>query len=297
VALKSESLDDLSKAENFSVDYLSMDVQGGELGVLRGAERILGQQCLAIATEINFEEFYQGQPRADEIFAFCRRNGFRFMRLEPHQGSSWFRGPIGWRGIGATFSGDALFYKDPQIVKATHQDPGISLKKLAMIALVGGYLEYCLECLILLDQSGWDRKRDQEVGFKYIKILCGLFEIYKEEEGVYAPSFSEIYSLEEANRRFQVDYSSVTKFDRANLRKRYFSATSLLKFKENFPKLCAPASTRLEQYLIDSSLARTAKIFRDCRLEHALATARLLGVTREQDGAEVIDLAGLDQLG
>lgn len=299
VKLKSETLDNIARSKGIFVDYLLMDVQGGELNILKGANDVLHHECLAIAAEINFVEFYEGQPRAEEILGFCRQRGFRFMQLEPHRrGASWFRGPLGWRGNLATFAADALFYKDPRAVKASHANAHISLKKLAMISLVGGYLEYCLECLELIDEDGnWNRESDLESEFKYVRIISGLYNIFKTDVGIFPPKFSEIYSVEEANARFEVGYSGLSESSVDRIRKRYFSATSLSEFKVNFPKLCSPANTRLEQYLIDCELSRTAKIFRERRLDHTLAVARLLGLTRRDGDSERIDLTIMEQLG
>jgi FkbM family methyltransferase len=54
---------------------LKIDVQGGELDVLRGAESVLGLVD-AIYCEASFVELYQGQPLAGEIAAYLTARGF-----------------------------------------------------------------------------------------------------------------------------------------------------------------------------------------------------------------------------
>jgi FkbM family methyltransferase len=55
---------------------LKIDVQGGELGVLRGAERSL-QHVDAVLVECSFVEFYDGQPLAHDVLDFLGEQGFR----------------------------------------------------------------------------------------------------------------------------------------------------------------------------------------------------------------------------
>ena len=54
---------------------LKLDVQGAELQVLRGADRIL-ELIDAIYCEVSFVELYEAQPHADEIVAFLAHAGF-----------------------------------------------------------------------------------------------------------------------------------------------------------------------------------------------------------------------------
>lgn len=55
---------------------LKIDVQGGELALLEGAER-LSPWLDHVYVELSFRQFYQGQPLADEIIDHLRRRGCR----------------------------------------------------------------------------------------------------------------------------------------------------------------------------------------------------------------------------
>jgi FkbM family methyltransferase len=55
---------------------LKIDVQGNELGVLRGAEELLGG-IDEILVECSFIELYVGQALADDVVGFLREHGFR----------------------------------------------------------------------------------------------------------------------------------------------------------------------------------------------------------------------------
>ncbi len=57
------------------IDYLHMDVQGAELLVLKGAEKML-RQISSIWLEVEKIELYKDQPLEDEVNAFLTLNGF-----------------------------------------------------------------------------------------------------------------------------------------------------------------------------------------------------------------------------
>jgi FkbM family methyltransferase len=73
-------LDDVVKEP---VHLLKLDVQGAELDVLRGAERLL-RSILVIHAEVEFFPIYRDQPLFDSIFSFLTENRFELFDL-PHQ--------------------------------------------------------------------------------------------------------------------------------------------------------------------------------------------------------------------
>ncbi|HEY9616364.1 MAG TPA: FkbM family methyltransferase [Microcoleaceae cyanobacterium] len=73
-------LDDVS--EITAIDYLKLDVQGGELAILKHATQRL-QQTLVIHTEVQFVPFYQDQPLFAELDQLLRANGFYLHSLKP----------------------------------------------------------------------------------------------------------------------------------------------------------------------------------------------------------------------
>lgn len=54
---------------------LKLDVQGAELAVLQGAEKLL-PEVDAVLVEVSFVELYAGQPLADEVWSALREHGF-----------------------------------------------------------------------------------------------------------------------------------------------------------------------------------------------------------------------------
>ena len=73
-------LDEIKEIKN--IDYLKIDIQGGELEVFRnGINRL--SDCLVIHTEVEFLPMYQGQPLFSEVELFLRERGFTFHRFAP----------------------------------------------------------------------------------------------------------------------------------------------------------------------------------------------------------------------
>jgi len=73
-------LDDLEEVG--AIDYLKIDIQGGELMVFEnGAGKL--RDCLAIHTEVEFLPLYAGQPLFAEIDQFMRRHGFVLHTMQP----------------------------------------------------------------------------------------------------------------------------------------------------------------------------------------------------------------------
>lgn len=73
IEVDTRRLDDLDEIK--SIDYLKIDVQGAEVDVMRGAERLLKSACV-VQTEINFVPLYKDMPLFSDVDAEMRRQGF-----------------------------------------------------------------------------------------------------------------------------------------------------------------------------------------------------------------------------
>jgi hypothetical protein len=71
--VQARKLDDISEIHH--VDFLKIDVQGGELAVFRGGTARL-TETVAIQTEIAFVTLYKDQPTFGDIDAELRSQGF-----------------------------------------------------------------------------------------------------------------------------------------------------------------------------------------------------------------------------
>jgi hypothetical protein len=82
---------------------LKLDVQGYELEVLAGADRLLPKVVVAQA-EVTLRPTYEGQPSRDQLFAAFERVGLRLAGVE--------RGGVD-TATGEDLYFDALFVRDP----------------------------------------------------------------------------------------------------------------------------------------------------------------------------------------
>jgi FkbM family methyltransferase len=147
-------------------DFLSLDTQGSELAILKGAERTLRDHCLALATEIEFHPMYQGQPLFSDMFNFALNHGFHFVGFTYLQEISSNRLPIGARANGFVAFGDALFLRSIESVRSQSKSSNevyLSLLKLGFIALNFGYLEYAMEVVDAASEARPDSKFRKKV--------------------------------------------------------------------------------------------------------------------------------------
>ena len=141
---------------NLMPDFISLDTQGSELDILRGAEATLRDHCIALATEIEFHPMYEGQALFSDIFDFALRHGFYFAGFTYLQEISPKRMPVGARAKGFLAFGDALFLRRIDSVRSIARSPNeqhLMLLKLAFVALNFGYLEYALLVLDAAEQA------------------------------------------------------------------------------------------------------------------------------------------------
>jgi FkbM family methyltransferase len=79
VEVEALTLDSFLAAEGIPrVDLLWLDIQGGELGALKGLGARLADVAL-IHTEVEFEEIYAQQPMFGELRAYLEAHGFLFL--------------------------------------------------------------------------------------------------------------------------------------------------------------------------------------------------------------------------
>lgn len=90
-------------------DFLKIDIQGGELQVLKGSPNLL-ESCFGVEVEIEFLHMYEKQPLFGDVCEFMSENGFQFYDFVNL--CRWERDF--YRGIGQLVFGDALFLKSPE---------------------------------------------------------------------------------------------------------------------------------------------------------------------------------------
>ncbi|MBV8166467.1 MAG: FkbM family methyltransferase [Alphaproteobacteria bacterium] len=77
--IQTHRIDDL--AEIGDIDYLKLDVQGGELDIIEGARTALAT-ALVVHTEVEFIPLYVDQPLIGDIDVALRKSGFWMHRLQ-----------------------------------------------------------------------------------------------------------------------------------------------------------------------------------------------------------------------
>ncbi len=131
-------LDDVEEARG--CHYLKLDVQGGELAILKNAKETL-KDCLVIHTEVQFVPFYKDQPLFAELDQELRKSGFWLHRFLPIH-SRVFKPLIVNNDIYAGMSQD--LWTDAVYVRRFtdfHKMDKESLERIALIAhdLYGSY--------------------------------------------------------------------------------------------------------------------------------------------------------------
>lgn len=127
-------------------DVLSIDAQGAELDILRGAAHTL-RDVLCVVAEVEFAPIYEGQALYEDQALFLRPYNFRLMELFCIQ--HWFHG----RALGAgmiTVAEAAWLRHDYASLDLARRE------RLAMIAFGFGRMAYGLEILASMDERFTD---------------------------------------------------------------------------------------------------------------------------------------------
>lgn len=155
VEVQTTTLDEFFKDKNPEIDFLQIDVQGGELNVLKGAERLLKKTVLSLFLEMNFLELYKNQPLFSDVDSYVRSHGFTLFDI----GSKWY-GRRRWINLmskqhpGQLVWTDAFYFRD-----LIRPDQNFAFKtpeqilKLACLADFLAFYDYALELLAYLTEK------------------------------------------------------------------------------------------------------------------------------------------------
>lgn len=146
VPVQAHKLDDIAEIEH--LDFLKIDIQGGELAVFRGGTAKLAE-TVAIQTEISFVTLYKDQPTLGDIDSELRSQGFI-----PHCFPEVKLWPISpcvdpRQPINQLLEADIVYVRD-----FTHPD-SMSDEQLKHLALIAHYCYWSFDlarrCLTLLE--------------------------------------------------------------------------------------------------------------------------------------------------
>lgn len=157
-------------AEIAEIDYLKIDIQGGELPVLAAGRGRLGG-AVAVQTEVGFHRLYRDQPTFADVDLELRSQGF-----VPHRfvtSRTWPIAPVVWadpleRAARHLVEADLLYVRDP--VRLADCDDA-QLGRLALIAdIVYGSAGLALRCVLALIERG---VLEPDAGDRYRRLAAG----------------------------------------------------------------------------------------------------------------------------
>ena len=149
-----------SNGLNTDIDYLQIDVQGGELPVLEGSSRCLAS-VLATAVEVEFMQVYTNQPLFSDVDIHLSKKGFSLFDLVGmyHVHPQTLPFALSPQHPGRVLWGDAYYFRD-----LIRHDINMPLRtperifKLACIADVMNFHDYAMEVLVYLTLRYGDDK-------------------------------------------------------------------------------------------------------------------------------------------
>ena len=132
IELPTSTLDVLDLNE---IDFIKLDIQGGELNALKGAKESL-EKVIALEVEIEFQPIYKDQPLFNDINSYLQKHGFEFIDFS--RLVRWGREDI-YTTVGQCVWGDALFMRTPEYIIQRKDDVNLVKKYLAICLLYHRY--------------------------------------------------------------------------------------------------------------------------------------------------------------
>lgn len=102
----------IDQLELTTTDFIKLDIQGGELNALKGAEKTL-KNCLGLEIEVEFLPIYKNQPLYADVTNFLREHNFEF--IDFLRICRWERNNI-YTNMGQAAWGDGLYLRTPEFV-------------------------------------------------------------------------------------------------------------------------------------------------------------------------------------
>lgn len=162
--LQTHRLDDIQEISQ--VDYVKLDVQGGELDIILNGKNILSNS-LVIQTEVNFIPFYEKQPLFAELDLELRKLGFILHTFAPIKKRAFKPLMVNnniYEGINQVMWTDAIY------VRSFTDFNLLSSEQLIKIALILHDLYYSFD-LVMLALKHIDNKEESNLVALYSEYL------------------------------------------------------------------------------------------------------------------------------
>ena len=79
VNVKCKKMDDLL---NISPDFIKIDTQGSELEIIKGARKLLTNNCPLVSAETWTRDVYENAPRMDQVISLMHEYGYQILDME-----------------------------------------------------------------------------------------------------------------------------------------------------------------------------------------------------------------------
>lgn len=160
VTLECTTLDQSADELGQTPQFLCLDVQGAELAILRGGDRLVRHHLLGIRCEVEFLALYRDQPLFGSVATFLHENDFRLARLErPGPGTAGLSldsGPFSLTMDDAAPAwADAIFLRDPDwVINLAPDDRAPAVLRYVLFAFANQVAPLGLDLLHRLLEEG-----------------------------------------------------------------------------------------------------------------------------------------------
>ena len=228
------SLDKLFKKNNKeaggSPDYLSLDVEGAELTILKGAKKLLKSNILSVNGE--FHSFSE----CNKLINFCKKYGFYIsnIRLSGREFESSSQMKIGLQAKqdGLSSYGVITFLKKNNYITKYHKSKILDLLKVSFLSFVDFNIDKMYQTITIIQGIKESNKfiNKHSYNIAYISFIKEFIDSMKEYPPVTIIKFSTIFfTTKERSDRFTDNVILNT----SKIRKRYFKNVNRDTFKNS----------------------------------------------------------------
>ena len=144
-----------------NIDFIKLDIQGGELNVLKGTGNILFN-TIGLEIEVEFLELYKNQPIFGDLINYLKEYNFEFFDFTTL--TKWERDNLHSESGQCIFA-DALFLKTPEnLIKNTSTNNNIYITKYIIICLIYNKLDLII---VLISHLEFVKNSNYKLFFKH----------------------------------------------------------------------------------------------------------------------------------
>jgi len=289
------SLDSIYKSSKklATPDYLSLDVEGAEKKILKGAKKLLQSNILSIKCEFHS---FKGSAK---LIKLCKKYGFYVSNSSLFETSFQTEKQvnIGLKGAnkGSKTSGDVTFLKKTSHIIKHHKSPHLDLLKVAFLAFTDSQIDKMYEYIKQFNKLKGSASFLKLYSTKifYVSFLKHFINEYDKYPNIKTIKFSTIFSTSDSRSgRFSTDML----LDMKKIRKRYFKNINIKEFKSSLNYLLNKDDIGIEIVCQQYGFQHYAKLFKEDRLDSISRLLDWLGLSMRQNGQITINFEELKNL-